>query len=119
MLPNEISRCIKAQSAAVYSHAAQRCNALVAQAKTVIEDYSQREGLDLNPLCIVVVGSVGRSEALGASDFDITPIARDESTLDAFLPHDQPIRQALRDALNVKVSKGEDLTKSISICSIV
>ena len=118
MLPDEISRCIKKQSADLYLRAGQRCDDLVRRAKAIVEDYARQHGIDLRPLCVVVVGSVGRSEALEASDFDITPIAADDATLTAFVPHDQPLREALRQALSMKVSKGEDLTKPMTLGSL-
>jgi hypothetical protein len=57
-----------------------------------------------------VVGSVGRFEALQASDLDFTPVVRTPQALEKFKPHDQPLRARLRDQLGVDVSKGEELT---------
>ena len=119
MLPTEISECIKRQSAELFQRASKRCDELTDKAKAAIENYAKANGVSIDNICFTVVGSVGRGEALEASDFDLTPIARDDAALAAFMPHDQAIRQELIKALGVKVSKGEDLTKPVAIASLI
>ena len=111
MLPEEISRCVKTQSAEVFVKAGKRCDDLIEKGRVSIEAYAARSGVALEDVCFVVVGSVGRSEALESSDFDVIPIVRDDAALAGLVEHDQPIRDALRKDLSIKVSKGEDLTK--------
>jgi predicted nucleotidyltransferase len=83
-------------------------------AKRVVEG-SLIEGIERH--CFVVVGSVGRLEALDASDFDLLPIADLDSASDH--ASDQSLREALRSALEVGVSAGEDLTRSCTISDLV
>lgn len=106
---------MKAQSAEIFVRCGARCDELIKNGRDAIHNFASSNSVDIQNICFVVVGSVGRSEALEASDFDITPIASDQSSLEAFAPHDQPLREALRCALGVKVSKGEDLTKLTSV----
>ncbi|MCB9604528.1 MAG: hypothetical protein H6720_29775, partial [Sandaracinus sp.] len=82
-------------------------------ARRVVETHCH----DLEHQCFVVVGSVGRSEALDASDFDLLPIANATSPLDRSL--DQSLRAELRDALGVDVSAGEDLTQACTLTELV
>lgn len=88
--------------------AADRSATLIETAKRVID--SLEKGLNAAGICFVVVGSVGRKEALEASDFDFIPVTDSLANLEVYQPHDVPLRQALTDALGAKVSKGEDLT---------
>ena len=70
-------------------------------------------------MCFVVVGSIGRNEALDASDLDIVPVARNDDAFRGYQSSDQRLRSALRKSLGVKVSKGQELTKPASITSMV
>ena len=63
-------------------------------------------------MCFAAVGSVGRKEALEASDLDIVPIAINADRLAKYNPVDASLRECLRNDLGIKVSNGEDLTKS-------
>lgn len=71
----------------------------------------------LNPddACFVVVGSVGRREALHASDLDLIPVLKTPEAHAEFKRHDQAIREYVSSNLTIKVSKGADLTRCIDI----
>ena len=65
---------------------------------------------DQEDVCFAIVGSVGRFEALHASDLDFTPVLKNQAALDKFKDLDQPLRELIRTQLGVDVSKGEELT---------
>jgi hypothetical protein len=71
--------------------------------------------VDPNNICITVIGSAGRHEALDASDFDLLPVARDADTLQWLLDNNKSLRGGLADLLNIDVSTGRDLLKSVSL----
>jgi hypothetical protein len=114
-----IERCVKRRHFETYKRARERSESLLATAKSTISVFLKSKGLDGASLCFAVVGSVGRREALEASDFDVVPIASNSERLKEYAPHDAELRAALRRALGVKVSKGEDLTKATSIEELV
>lgn len=89
-----------------------RCNVCIA-------DYLKGADLDPARICIVVIGSVGRREALAASDLDLIPILKDDQTAAVFAQHDSALRSKLRTELKIKVSKGADLTKFTSLSQLV
>jgi hypothetical protein len=86
------------------------CEQLIQKVTAVTNAYVAQHALDAADISFVVVGSVGRFEALQASDLDFTPVLRTPQALERFQPHDQPLRAKLRDQLGVDVSKGEELT---------
>jgi Putative nucleotidyltransferase DUF294 len=115
MLSEQLKRCTPARALAILERAANYSESLIQKAKEVADSFCQLRGLDTAGVCFIVVGSVGRKEALEASDFDFIPVASSDADLSAYQPHDGQLRAALAAALNVKVSKGEDLTKGISL----
>lgn len=82
-----------------------------------MDDYVERNGLPRAKLCFIVIGSVGRREALSASDLDIIPVLAED--IPSFAEHDARIRAALAKGLDTKVSRGEDLTKFILLEDLV
>ena len=92
---------------------------LAREAGLVIRDILEERGECLSGLCFAVVGSVGRKEALEASDLDLVPVAVDDGRLSQYAPHDADLRRELESRLGVKVSKGQDLTKATSITELV
>lgn len=95
--------------------ARKHCANLISKAQSICDDFLAKKGLDLEEACCVVVGSVGRSEALDASDLDFTPVLRSNEALVRFDPYDKELREAVRSELNIKVSEGKDLTKRVSL----
>ena len=90
---------------------------LLAKSKPMIADFLTKRKLDPNALCFAATGSVGRYEALEASDFDVIPIARDRKRLKRYEPYDQELRQLLKNSLDVSVSKGVDLTRRVALAA--
>jgi len=115
MLSAELKRFTPPRAMQTLERACERSDILVSKAEQAIANFSASEGLATQNLCFIVVGSVGRGEALEASDFDFVPVAASAEALDAYAPHDGKLRSELARALGVKVSKGADLTKPISL----
>jgi len=90
---------------------------LLSKASHIIDEYFVINKLKKEDFCFVVIGSLGRFEALESSDIDLIPVCI--SDLDSFLPHDKPLRQYLEHGLEVHVSEGHDLTKAISITDLL
>lgn len=67
----------------------------------------------------MAVGSVGRLEALEASDLDVIPILQDTKALEQYLNYDKKLRDLLAKKLNIKVSKGRYLTSPINIDNLI
>ena len=116
------------QSADIYREAEKWCEEKIAGAKQIVEEFATHnslgpgnpcDSLKLDDLCFIVTGSIGRNEALGASDMDIIPVARNTEALGVYRPFDQEVREQLRDRLKVGVSQGQNLTKLDVIDSLV
>ncbi|MEO5374940.1 MAG: hypothetical protein H7840_11770 [Alphaproteobacteria bacterium] len=119
-----IERCVKSHQYEILERANKFSNKLMKDAESAISAYlfangEPADGVCGDGMCFVVVGSVGRREALEASDLDLIPVAIDEQRLEQYLKHDTGLREALRTELNVNVSKGEDLTKATSVQELV
>jgi predicted nucleotidyltransferase len=91
------------------------CDKVLAEVRAVCDSFLATRKLKPKDVCCVVVGSVGRQEALEASDIDLVPVLRSAAALAAFGPHDKPLRQEIRDKLEIKVSQGDDLTRCVSL----
>ena len=119
MISEELKRYLKKEAVAVYEEAQEWCNTRIAAAEKCIEHFQSTQHVDLNDICFVVVGSVGRSEALAASDLDFVPIARTGRALEQYESKDAQLRDLLREELKTKVSKGQHLTKADTISSLI
>ena len=86
-------------------------------AKDVTQRYCSENNIPLDQICFIAIGSVGRKEALEASDLDIIPILKGNggALINTFQKHDKNIRELLATSLDMHVSKGEDLTKFESL----
>lgn len=78
------------------------------RARKVVDAFLEKNGVPRDKIVVVALGSVGRREALAASDLDLMPVM-DGNIMDEGL--DKALRQTLRDELKIKVSQGEDLTQ--------
>ncbi|MCF8070066.1 MAG: nucleotidyltransferase domain-containing protein [Desulfobacterales bacterium] len=74
--------------------------------------------IPLDEICVVAVGSIGRGEALYASDLDIIPVLKNPEYLTAYKKIDKELRRNLSNEIELKVSKGSNLTKAINISSL-
>lgn len=89
------------------------CRDIVEKVSTISDAFIAEEGLAPEGIAIVLVGSVGRGEALAASDLDLLPITRAERDLSEY--QEQRLRARIRQELEVAVSKGEELTKRCAL----
>jgi hypothetical protein len=92
---------------------------LLGRARAVLSSLLGEKGIDPSNIGFVAVGSVGRHEALNASDLDLIPVVRNARTLRDYRRHDKAIRSSLAQQLRIKVSKGEDLTKFVDLGTLV
>jgi hypothetical protein len=106
---------LKDRARRVLQNARDHCEGLLARVGALTNSFLEKEALPPDDICLVVVGSVGRFEALAASDIDLIPVTRTQETLTRFQPHDQALRKAVSEGLQVKVSQGEDLTRCVSL----
>lgn len=86
----------------------------IARIRDVIQGSPEGEEGEAQGLGWVVTGSLGRLEALEASDVDLMLLVPPGLKADDFKNLDQAIRVRLREALAIKVSKGENLTSPTS-----
>ena len=119
MISGELKRYLKKEDIAVYEEAQEWCDTKIAEAKRCIKLFQTTQQVDLNDICFVVVGSMGRSEALAASDLDLVPIARTRCALEQYESKDAQLRELLCEELKMKVSKGQHLTKADTIGSLI
>jgi len=93
----------------VYDRAWSHSERRLTECQEIVNRYLRDHALPAEKVCVIAVGSVGRREALEASDLDLIPILLE--SIAGFEEHDRAIREAIGEHLNVKVSKGEDLTR--------
>ena len=111
--PKFFEKFVKEQSATIYEEAANWCFEKTSLAREVIDHFVSGQSLDVDmtKLCFIAVGSIGRNEALDASDLDIIPIAKERQVLDKYRQVDHELRGLLQERLGIHISKGLDLTK--------
>lgn len=95
------------------------CTDIIDKTSTVVNDFLRQKKINKDNVCFVAVGSVGRLEALQASDLDFMPILKDKNSLEEYLPHDKAFRSVLRSNLGLKISEGADLTRCASINDLI
>lgn len=118
MLSEDLKRCTPARAIETLQRATQHSDRLIGAAANSIKAFFQSKGASLDGLCFVVVGSVGRKEALEASDLDFVPVAGTGAILATYSALDADLRKAIAADLKIKVSKGEDLTKSVTLTEL-
>ena len=119
MIPDESLRYMKKEAAGVYKEAKAWCDEKIEEAGGYIRHFESSEQVDFRDICFVVVGSMGRSEALAASDLDFVPIARTQKALQEYEKKDIQLRSLLGQKLGMKISKGEHLTKADTISNLI
>jgi len=82
-------------------------------------DFLIKKEINQDEICFVAIGSVGRYEALKASDLDILPIIKKKETLIEYKKYDNDLRNELGERLQIKISKGKDLTQCTLIDDII
>lgn len=115
---DEIEKCVRERTIKILKRAEENSEKIVVQASAFVNDYVAAKMGGTNDICFAATGSVGRREALEASDLDLLPIARSDEVLEKWRPHDKALRAALALALQIKVSKGDELTAPCSLPSL-
>ena len=114
------SSCINTRSQDTFDAASKFCNGLLEKSNRIIaESLNKINKVHIDDICFAAVGSVGRDEALKASDLDLIPVCASDEVLRLYEPHDKSVRESLSEKLQIKVSAGSDLTKAISLDSLV
>ncbi|MCC6557875.1 MAG: hypothetical protein IT372_33430 [Polyangiaceae bacterium] len=101
----------------IYRRAWDRSRSLLDECSRIVDEHLRDAGLPAERICFVAVGSVGRHEALHASDLDLVPVLAEG--VPAFAEHDRAIRRTVSERLRVKVSRGEDLTSATLLGDLV
>ncbi len=115
MTISDLPKHVPPRAAKVFKDADKHCSRLKEKCGELLGSYLGDQRLDPETLCFVALGSVGRNEALDASDLDIIPVLRSERALDQYQPHDGPVREMLETELGVHVSRGADLTSCTAV----
>jgi hypothetical protein len=115
---DKIQTYLKRPSAEVFQTVIRRSSDLIGTTASVLSDFFAKKGLSLDGVSFVALGSVGRLEATESSDLDLMPIYADDAQLALFEPHMVEARRLVSEKLGVPVSKGEDLTKGITVAEL-
>jgi hypothetical protein len=91
---------------------------IIFRTNQTIEKYFKLNNLELEKVCFVAVGSVGRLEALGSSDLDLVPVVMDDFK-SKYRFHDKKLRSEIENVLGLHVSTGNDLTKFTGIKELI
>lgn len=91
---------------------------LTSESIRLIEGLLKENSLDQNQFCFAAVGSIGRQEALAASDLDIIPIINSKNAFRAYKTVDQNFRKKLSGQLGIKVSRGKELTQPVLLSEL-
>lgn len=103
----------------VFVQAKEHSSKILECAQKLTRQYLSKCAFDPARICLAAVGSVGRFEALEASDLDLIPILQDDAALASYQPLDSDLRSMLSEGLHIKVSEGKDLTSCTSITKLV
>jgi len=110
-----LQKFVNDQAYNVFSSAFENCQKLQDKATEISNRVLDEHRIPREQVCLVAVGSLGRCEALDASDIDLIPVLADKNLLDGFKECDRSLRAAIGSELSVKVSKGEDLTQATCV----
>lgn len=116
---NDATTWLKGRSFEVFENANAFSNNIIQRCNQCVSDYLLTAGFNVADICIIAIGSVGRKEALEASDLDLIPVLANDQAAKNFENHDQPLRKKISAELDIKVSKGEDLTKFTALSSLI
>lgn len=106
---------VSKETRTIFEKADALCSEALAKSSVYLNDHAVRNGLDVGSICYIVGGSIGRREALAASDFDLIPIFSD-SELERFFSNDDEnskLRKGLENALGIPVSSGRSVMSAI------
>lgn len=118
MQMEDLKNYLDVRTFGTYRRAQDHCHRLCTDTQKCVEEYLEEHHLNEIDICLVAVGSVGRQEALGASDLDIIPVLGPKTATANFDKHDRALRERIFSKLGIKVSKGEDLTRFVDIATL-
>ncbi len=107
----DISEYLDSRIVDVYNNANEFSDQLITRATEYINRFLSNNGINAQHICFVAVGSVGRKEALAASDLDLIPICDNAGVFQQYGKLDTSLRSQLKDHLRLKVSEGSHLTR--------
>lgn len=119
MIETKLKSNLKVKSYKVYEEASKHCKYIKTKTQKLIKDFLTDKGFDEKDISFIAVGSIGRNEALQSSDLDLIPVLKDKNSYDSFIKHDQKLREHLRKKLGIDVSKGEELTRCITLNELI
>jgi predicted nucleotidyltransferase len=109
---NNLSTHLIPRTQTIIEKAESYSNNLIEKIELTVNEYCKQNAISLKDLCFILVGSIGRREALEASDIDLIPVFRNNISFESY---DKGLRDYLSKKLKIKVSSGEQLTKVIGM----
>ncbi len=103
----------------IYNRANRKCNRLLKDSQKIINNYFKENNINNCKICFIAVGSVGRSEALDASDLDILPVVVNDKSMESYKNYDKELRSIIENKLSIKVSEGKKLTKLTKLNDLI
>jgi hypothetical protein len=114
----DLSDLVSEDSYNTFNTAYKWCDDVINNSQPIINELLKSHSINSTNLCFIAAGSVGRREALAASDLDFIPISRDVVTLNEYNKIDKSIRKAIEANTKIKVSAGNELTKPICLAEL-
>lgn len=119
MLPEDLSRILSLESSRTFQRAWQYSESLIRSTESCANAIFREYGVDSRFACISVVGSVGRREALEASDIDMLPIwGGPPSGFKPFKDAMEILRERIRQELSIEVSSSRDLMRCTQLSKL-
>ncbi|SCY90799.1 hypothetical protein [Rhizobium sp. NFACC06-2] len=111
--------CLSEPKLAVFKRAWDHSSKLISKANAVVSASLQGSRLDQSQMCVAIVGSTARYEALEASDIDLLPIwSGSAADFPHFVDLTGKVREDLRRQLDVDVSTSRDLMRSTRLADL-
>lgn len=113
---DEIRGYISNRSFQVLERSTKNSDTVLERCKEFARSHLAKTRIPEDSVCIAVVGSYGRREALAASDLDILPLwTGDNDGFDAFSESMVEFRKELREQLELDVSEGSDILRTTKL----
>lgn len=89
------------RAAKILDDARQQSEAVLVRVRDTADPFMTSKKVASGDVCLVVVGSVGREEALAASDVDLIPVLGSQAALSKFNKQDKALRAAVAAAVGM------------------
>src|SRR5262245_678645 len=104
-----IAPYVRMETRKVLAEAEAHADTTIEAAKKATREYLARtKSVATADTCVVLLGSFGRREGMGASDLDLVPVTTNKPSDDAHRDL-QGLRERLQSELGLDVSKGTDI----------